>query len=164
MSIQEFNLADLPTEGERHVSFKTVRWDAYNRVILCTNLNKLFHITSKNPHVGMTLDLEAVPENVLFTPKHMIVSDNAGVISWYKVEPPYENQAGKDVDSFLTIQDKVDKDYIFKDAIPDPASQAPASFMHYSRSHQFIIVGTRNGILGTLPIPAEKIDEDDEEE
>ena len=58
----------------------------------------------------------------------------------------------------------MDKDYIFKDAIADPASQAPASFMRYSRSHQTIIIGTKNGIIGTLPIPAEKIDDEDEEE
>lgn len=164
MSIQEFNLADLPSDGEKQVVFQNLRWDAYNRVILCTNLNKLFHITSKNPYVSFTLDLEATPEDVLFTPKHIIVSDNSGMINWYKVDPPGEYPSGKDNDQCLTISDKVDKDYIFRNAFDIPQFYAPASFMRYSRSHNTIIIGTRNGVLGVLPIPSEKIEEDDDEE
>ena len=50
---------DVPVvEGQdASVIFTGLTWDSYNRVMLSTNQKKLFQVTSKNPHIGKTLDL-----------------------------------------------------------------------------------------------------------
>ena len=52
-----FESSDVPISGELQqnldgqVVFTSLRWDAYNRVHLCTNTEQLLQITSKNPQV-----------------------------------------------------------------------------------------------------------------
>lgn len=47
------------------------------------------------PHLEPGLELESVPHTTLLTQKHMIVSTDDGMITWYKIEPPYEAADGK---------------------------------------------------------------------
>ena len=91
--IQEFDAMDIPVvEGQdASVIFTGLTWDSYNRVMLSTNQKKLFQVTSKNPHIGKTLDLQSIPLSSLMTPKHIIVSETNGLINWYRIEQPFEN-------------------------------------------------------------------------
>ena len=73
--------------------------------MLCTNQKKLFQVCSKNPHIGRTLDLESVPLSVVFTPRHLIVSEESGLINWFNIEHPYEN--AKPEDKYITIKDGI---------------------------------------------------------
>ena len=41
--VEEFSCADIPDEGAAGpVVFTRAKWDAYNRVVMCTNLPKIF--------------------------------------------------------------------------------------------------------------------------
>ena len=57
--VKEFDAVDVPVaEGsDARVVFTSITWDSQNRVLLCTNQHKLFHVDSKNPHIGKALDL-----------------------------------------------------------------------------------------------------------
>ena len=95
------------------------------------------------------------------TPKHLIVSEESGMINWYRLEQPYEN--AKPEEKFITIFDDIDKEYNFMAQAPHDAA-CPANFMHYSKSHMNLLIGSSNGMLTLLNVPAEKLSEDDEEQ
>jgi hypothetical protein len=117
-------------------------------------------VTSKNPHIGKTLFLSSEPLSTVLTPKHLIVSEANGMIHWYRIEPPL--LGAKQEDNFITIFDEVDKEYNFKEQLPDGAVE-PAAHMHYTKSHLNLLIGTANGILSLLSVPAERISDDEEE-
>ena len=112
---EEFDSGDIPVMegGDPKVSFTSLTWDSQNRILLCTNQNKLFHICSKNPHIGKTLDLESPPLSTILTPRHLIVSEENGKINWFRIEHPFEN--AKPEDKFVTIFDEIHKQYDFKE-------------------------------------------------
>jgi len=165
MDIQEFDANDVPTDdndgGDAHVIFNSMNWDSHNRILLCTNQKKLFHVCSKNPHIGKALNLDSEPLSTVMTPKHLIVSEANGMIHWYRIEHPFEN--AKPEDKFITIFDEIDKEYNFLEQLPESAA-APASHMHYTKSHQNLLIGTTNGILSLLNVPAEKFSEEEEDQ
>ena len=125
---------DVPVvEGnDARVSFTALTWDSQNRVMLCTNQKKLFHVNSKNPHIGKTLDLQSVPLSSVMTPKHVIISESNGMINWFRIDPPIEG--GKPEDAFIKIFDDIDKQYNFKAQLPEEA-ESPANYMLYTKSH-----------------------------
>ena len=90
--IEEFDAMDVPVvEGnDARVEFTSLTWDSQNRIFLCTNQKKLFHVTTKNPHIGKTVDLSAEPLSVVMTPRHILISQADGMINWIKIEHPYE--------------------------------------------------------------------------
>lgn len=102
-----------------------------------------------------------MPLSTVMTPNHIIVSEVNGMINWYRVEHPFEN--AKPEEKFITVFDDVDKEYNFKAQLPEDAS-CPANFMVYTKSHQNLLIGTTNGILGMLNVPAEKISDEDYDE
>ena len=114
------------------VIFTKITWDSYNRVMLSTNQKKLFQVTSKNPHIGKTLDLQSIPLSSLMTPKHIIVSETNGMINWYRIEQPFENL--KPEEKSIKIFDDIDKQYNFKAQLPEEA-ESPANYMIYTKSH-----------------------------
>ena len=75
--------------------------------MLSTNQKKLFQVTSVNPHIGKTLDLQSVPLSSIMTPKHIIVSETNGMINWYRIDQPFENL--KPEEKSITINDDIDK-------------------------------------------------------
>jgi hypothetical protein len=58
---------------------------------------------------------------------------------------------------------EIDQEFNFIDKL-QPEWRAPASYMKYSRSHKRIVIGTQNGVLAVLPVEAELLDEDEEDE
>ena len=82
------------------------------------------------------------------------------MINWIKIEPPYEG--AKPEENFITIEDETDKEYNFSEKLSQERT-IPADFMVYSKSHQNLLIGTRNGYLTLLDIPAEKISEEEVE-
>jgi len=92
------------------------------------------------------------------TPKHLIVSEESGMINWYKIDQPFDN--AKPEDKFITIKDDIDKEYNFKDALSSDLI-SPAHFMVYSKSHKNLLLGTKNGVLSLLNVPAEKLSDED---
>ena len=93
------------------------------------------------------------------TPNHIIVSETNGMINWYRIEHPFEN--AKPEEKYITIFDEVDKEYNFKAQLPQDTT-SPANFMTYTKSHQNLMMGTTNGFLAMLNVPAEKISEDED--
>ena len=83
----------------------------------------------------------------LLTQKHLIVATENGGIFWYAVDIPY----GKE-DAGLILKDEINYEYNFSEQLGE--NSAPASFMHYSRSHKKIVIGTRNGVLTRLDFEA----------
>ena len=140
--MQSFSAADVPApEDEPTVIFNSLKWDLYNRVHVCTNLRTVLQVTAEEPHLEPGLELDFVPHTTLITQKHMIVSTDDGIITWYKLEPPYESADGK-LDPTACIKFlEVDQEYNFMEMLK-PDNRAPASYMKYSRSHQTIILGT----------------------
>ena len=90
--VEEFDAMDVPVVdgNDARVEFTNMTWDIQNRVFLCTNQKKLFHVTSKNPHIGDEVALSAEPLSVVMTPRHILVSQANGIINWIKVELPNE--------------------------------------------------------------------------
>ena len=156
---------DVPTAEGDHasVNFTSLTWDSQSRILLSTNQNKLFHVCSKNPHIGKTLDLKSTPLCSIMTPKHIIVSETSGMINWFRIEHPFEN--AKPEEKFITIFDDVDKQYNFKNKLAEEAEEAesPANYMMYTKSHQNIMIGSSNGVLSLLNVPSEKISDEDYE-
>jgi hypothetical protein len=93
------------------------------------------------------------------TQKHMIVATEDGMINWYNVEIPYGDPNS---DLSLTLKDEIAYEYQFADQLGD--NSAPASFMHYCRSHCRLVIGTRNGVLSRLAFDAQVIDDEEDEE
>jgi len=67
----------------------------------------------------------------VLTMKHLIVATEDGMINWYNVDIPY---GAPDTDMCLTLKDEIAFEYQFADNLGD--NSAPASFMHYSRTHK----------------------------
>jgi len=118
-------------------------------------------VCSKNPHIGKTLSLHSTPLASVMTPKHLIVSEENGMINWYRIEHPFDN--AKPEDKFITIMDEVDKEYNFREALP-PDSESPAHYMIYSKSHAHLLLGTANGVLSLLNVASEKVTDEDYEQ
>ena len=160
--IEDFNAADIPDVEDHQgpVFFHGAKWDSYNRVNLCTNLPRLFQICSKSPRVGESLKLHDVPVETVLTQKHLIVSHADGKLNWFKIEPPYDNE--KEADMHLKLFEKIEKEYNFTEKLPEDSPE-PANYIHYSRSHKRMLIGTKGGLIAALPIIAEKSNFDDDE-
>lgn len=161
--IEEFDAMDVPVvEGnDARVEFTSLTWDSQNRIFLCTNQKKLFHVTAKNPHIGKTVELSSEPLGVIMTPRHIIISQADGMINWIKIELPFEG--AKPEDCFITIEQDIDKEYNFIEKLPEDTA-SPAHFMLYTKSHQNMLLGTNNGYLTLLNVPAEKVSEEEVEQ
>ena len=61
------------------------------------------------------------------------------MINWFKIDLPYESD--KEADMFITLTDKIEKDYNFSEKLPMDMSE-PAAHIHYSRSHNMMLIGT----------------------
>jgi hypothetical protein len=93
------------------------------------------------PHLEPGLELESVPHTTLLTQKHMIVSTDDGMITWYKTETPYEDKDGKlDPSAYIKFLE-IDQEYNYADQLKADA-KAPCSYMKYSRSHSTIMCGS----------------------
>jgi len=166
LDVEEFHAADVPIPDEQvdPITFTSLKWDAYNRVHVCTNTMNLYQVTSKAPQIEQTLALNGIPMTTIVTQKHMIVATDEGIMQWYKIEPPYDGMGDKDADQMcLKLLDEIDQEYNFSDQLREE-NKAPVAFMHYSKSYKRIVIGARNGVLGRLYVEAEVLDEDEDED
>ena len=97
---------DNPPDGP--IFFTSFKWDNYNRVHLCSNTEQILQVTSRQPHVEQTLDLQAVPMTTALTQKHLIVATEDGMINWYNVDIPYGDPNS---DQCLTLKDEIAYEY-----------------------------------------------------
>ena len=120
------------------------------------------------------MSLNARPLACLMTQRHMIVSTEDAMISWYRIQLPEINMGNdQNSDLHLTVTEELDQEYKFEPnqlqaaatftAQPEQAPE-PVAYMHYSRSFKKIIMGTQQGLIGLLAIEAEAINEDEEED
>lgn len=58
----------------------------------------------------------------------------------------------------MKITEEIDQEYVFD------YQEGPPSFMHYTKSFKKIVIGTDYGLIGILPVEAEKLDEEEEED
>ena len=101
-----------------------------------------------------------MPVETVLTQKHLIVAHADGMMKWFKIEPPFDNE--KEADMCLKLFPTVEKEYNFADKLP-PDSIEPPKYIHYSRSHRRMIVGTEGGLIAALPFAAEAGNFDDDE-
>jgi WD40 repeat protein len=96
---------------------------------------------------------------MLITQKHMIIALEDGLIQWNRLEHPQLDFGTKlTQEHHMRVTEEVDQEYVFD------YQEGPPAYMHYTRSFKKIIIGTEYGLIGVLPVEAEKIDEDEEEE
>jgi hypothetical protein len=114
--------------------------------------------TGEGPRVEDHIDLDSVPTTTLLTQKHLIVATELGGIYWYAVDIPY----GKADEGLKLKGEEINYEYNFSEQLGE--NSAPASFMHYSRSHKKIVIGTRNGVITRLDfeaqVPEDEVDDD----
>jgi WD40 repeat protein len=168
--VVEFNANQVPTSDDQPVVFSSLKWDMWNRVHLCTNKTQLLQVSSRGtPNLEQALEVNAIPLTTLLTQKNIIVSTDDGLLTWYRVEQPIENTDGTIEDSFaISMLDQVDYEYDFyanKNNVTgesDDSNRYPAAYLKYSRSYNQVLLGTQNGLLGKVAVPAEKPEEEDD--
>lgn len=102
--ITEFNASDVTSIDDSEVVFTSFKWDMWNRVHVCTNQMQLLQVSSHDtPILEQAFEVAGIPLTTVVTQKHMIVSTDDGLITWYRIEPPYENADGK-VDNSLCLK------------------------------------------------------------
>jgi hypothetical protein len=61
--------------------------------------------------------------------------------------------------------DEIDQQYNFTQKIhPEGDVLESVDYMHYNKSFRHMYVGTKHGLLGILPVPAEAVSEDFDED
>lgn len=120
---------------------------------------QMYMINSHQAQEEETLQLSTRPTSLLLTQKHMIIALEDGLIQWHRIERP-DLAYGQELteEHHMKVTEEVDQEYVF-----DYQEGAP-SFMHYTKNFKKIIMGTEYGLIGVLPVEAEKVDEDEEEE
>ncbi len=102
--VTEFTASDVPSLDGNQVVFTSFKWDMWNRVHVCTNQTQVLQVSSHDtPVLEQAFDVSGIPLTTQITQKHMIVSTDDGLITWYRIEPPYENADGK-VDNTLCLK------------------------------------------------------------
>jgi hypothetical protein len=143
----------------------------WNRIHLCTNKTQLLQVSSRDvPCLEQSHEVNAIPLTTLITHKNIVVSTDDGLMTWYRIEQPIENSDGTIENSMaIKILDQIDYEYDFFEqkqkitGVEDESQRYPAAYLKYSRSYNQIVLGTQNGMLGKVAIPAEKPDEEEEE-
>lgn len=143
---------------------------------ICCDLPIVLMVDSKTAREESSLSLPARPMTILLTQRHLIVSQDDGMIQWYRTEMPEINfKQGSDPqanDNKLTVTEDIDQEYHFEpaqlsanaaDAV-EASPPEPVAYMHYSRNHKKIIMGTQQGLIGLLAVEAEALNEDEEPE
>lgn len=153
-----FERQDFEPE-DAEVEMHSFKWDAYQRLHVCTNKSQLMLVDSKTAKQEQVLTLPCIAETSLLTNKYLIISCEDGMIYWYKLDEPQVD----DADPCLKIFDEVEKEYNFAEEFKSEDAEK-ANFMHYSRSFRKIIIGTRSGIIGKLAVEAENINYEEDEE
>lgn len=102
--ISEFNAADVTSLDGNPVIFTSFKWDMWNRIHICTNQTQILQVSSHDtPTLEQAFDVSGIPLTTQITQKHLIVSTDDGLITWYRIEQPYENADGK-VDNSLCLK------------------------------------------------------------
>ena len=157
------------------MQFTSFIWDQFKRVHICCDMPMMLMVDSKTAREEAALSLQARPLTALITQKHMIVSLDDGMIQWYRTEMPEITFKGgeQNADSHkLTVTEDIDQEYKFEAAqlsaaamdVADAGPIEPIAYMHYSRSHKKIVMGTQQGLIGLLAVEAEALNEDEENE
>lgn len=139
----------MAVTDDQPVIFSSLKWDMWNRVHLCTNKTQVLQVSSHDtPCLEQSLEVNAIPLTTLMTQKNLIVSTDDGLMTWYRVEQPIENQDGTVEKSMcITMFDTVDYEYNFfeqkqKVTGDEDESRFPPAYMKYSRSYNQILLGT----------------------
>lgn len=110
--VTEFAASQVPVTDDQPVVFSSLKWDMWNRVHVCTDKTQLLQVSSHDvPCLEQSFEVNAIPLTTLITHKHMIVSTDDGLMTWYRIEQPLENNDGT-VDP-IKILDQVDYEYDF---------------------------------------------------
>lgn len=113
------------------------------------------------PKIEQTLDLESVPLTTVLTQKHMIIAQEDGIINWYSIEMPATLDSPE---TCITLFQKIDKEYRFLEQLGDKTADEFNCYATYSKSYEKLIIGTNKGVLAILPVKAENIDYEEEED
>lgn len=134
LEVREFSVANIPIgpEHEGNVHMTSLKWDPFGRIHLCTNTPKLYQINPSpretvkrddqqdrkplEPKIEQELTLDSIPMTTLLTQRHMIVSQEDGIISWYKIDfPPHDPTQ----DVKITLESEIEKEYPISDYLGD---------------------------------------------
>jgi len=70
------------------LQFSSFIWDQYKRVHICCDLPMLLQVDSQTGNIENSLALNARALACLLTQRHMIVSTEDCMISWYRIALP----------------------------------------------------------------------------
>jgi len=136
-------------------------WDTYSRIHVWTDMPQVYMIASHNAQEEETIEISTRVSSMLLTQKHMIVAREDGLVQWHKLDHPLHNYAQEkqnEDEKKMKVLNDVDQEYVFE------SQDGAPNYMHYSRGFKKIMIGTSYGLLGYLPVEAEKLDEEEDEE
>jgi hypothetical protein len=83
----EYATSQVPASDDAPVVFQTLKWDMWNSVQVCTNKTQLLVVHAIGmPALTQSVEVNAVPLTTLLTHKHLIVSTDDGLMTWYRIE------------------------------------------------------------------------------
>lgn len=132
---------------------------------IITDRSKLIMVSPKSLKKENELFLANRCACVTFTHVHLIVSQEDGIIQWFKIEPPDIYNEKEKEDPKLKILDEVEQEFDLGMNIGETGEKEYIAHMHYSKDFGQLIMGTHSGLFGRLEVQAENnLDEEDEEE
>ena len=141
-------------------------WDPFSRVHIVTDQSCILMVHPKKGVLEHTHHLDGGVHAILLTQKHLIVSQDDGLLQWFKLDLPVILSSDKDNDTkHLTVENVVEMEWNLNRTIGETGDYEVVSHMHYSRDFRQLIIGTSTGMFGRLEIEAEAVNfEEDEEE
>lgn len=119
----------------------------------------------KKGQLEHTHTLDSGVHAILLTQKHMIVSQDDGLIQWFKLDLPVILSTDKDNDTkHLTVENVVEMEWSLNRTIGETGELEIVSHMHYSRNFRQLVLGSSTGLFGRLEIEAEAVNYEEEED
>lgn len=122
-------------------------------------------VNTKTNTLNSSLATTHNPISLIITWCHLIVSQETGLIQWFKVDQPDLIMNEKDKENAkLTILDTVEKEFNLDLTIGETSELEQIAHMQYNKQYTQMIMASSTGIIGRLEVAADKLNDDDDEE
>jgi WD40 repeat protein len=146
-----------PTED---TVYNDIIWDSYSKIYISTEQNTIHQVNFNTGEELMKINDAA--RCLILTQRHLIAGQDDGKVVWYSALPPEKTHPGQQVialkDKQVRLIDEICQNYLLENG--------GIRHMVYTKNFKKIIFGCEDGFLAVLPVEAELLneDEDDEEE
>lgn len=140
-------------DEDTELQFSKFIYDQYDRVHICTDRPMVIQVDTKTLKLENQLQVQNKVASIIMTHVHLIVSQEEGLIQWFKIDLPEEYASEKEnQDRKLQVLDEIEQEFIFESHIGETGEREFISHMHYSRSFSQLIMGTPTGLIGRLEV------------